>query len=81
MPYIFAGKIGYLIKSLEDASAALLQQFDNNLLKNNPEKCRYFQKSSSENVKINIGEHEIENSDCEKLLGVFLIYVKGLRKN
>ena len=29
-----------------------------------------FSKSSSENVKIKIGEHEIENSDCEKLLGV-----------
>ena len=38
-PYIAADNINDLIKSLEEASIALIQYFDNNLLKINPDQC------------------------------------------
>ena len=60
-PYIAADIIDDLIKSLEEASTTLFQWFDNNLLKNNPEKCHYLT-SSNENITVKIGEYEIENS-------------------
>ena len=69
-----------------------MQWFDNNFLNNNPDKFWQLLIISSENVKVKIGKYEIENSECEKLLGAklkwklnfndqFLIYVKKLFKN
>ena len=43
----------------------------NNLLKNNPGKCHLLI-SSNENLTVKISEYEIQNSDCEELLGVKL---------
>ena len=43
--------------------------FNDNLFKGNPDKCHLIV-STNEKTKINIGEVSIENSDCEKLLGV-----------
>ena len=52
----------------EEASTALFQWFDNNLLKNNPGKCHLLI-SSNENITVKIGEYEVENSECGELLG------------
>ena len=57
--------------NIEEASTALFQCFDNNLLKNNPDKCHLLI-SSNENITVKIGEYEIQNSECEELLGVKL---------
>ena len=80
-----------LIKSLEEASSALFQWFDNNLLKNNPGKCHLLI-SNNESTTVKISEYEIKNSECENLLGVkldwmlilmtiLLIYGKKLVEN
>ena len=70
-PYIAADNIDDIIKKLEEASTALFQWFDNNLLKRNPGKC-HLPINSDENITIKIGEYEIEDSECEILLGVKL---------
>ena len=54
--------------NIEEASTALFRWFDNNLLKNNPDKCHLLV-SSNENITVKIGEYEVENSECEELLG------------
>ena len=56
---------------MEEAFTALFQWFDNNLLKSNPDKC-YLLITSNKNVTVHVGEYGIENSMCEKLLGVKL---------
>ena len=66
-PYIAAGKADDFTKSLEEVSTAFFQWFENNLLKNNPDMCHLLI-TSNENTTDKIGEYEIENSDCEKLL-------------
>ena len=55
----------------EEVTIAYFQWFDNNLLKNNPDKCHLLI-SSNENITVKIGEYEIQNSECEELLGVKL---------
>ena len=47
----------------------MFKWFKGNLFKDNPDKCHLLV-STNEKTKINIGEFSIENSDCEKLLGV-----------
>ena len=66
---VAADNINDFIKSLEEASTALFQWFDNNLLRKNPDKCHLLI-SSNENITVKISEYEIENSGCEKLFGV-----------
>ena len=61
-PYVIADNSDDLIKSLEEASTALFQWFDNNLLKSNLDKC-HLQISSNENVTFHVSEYEIENSN------------------
>ena len=70
-PYVISDNIDYIIKSLEEASIALFQWVDNNLLKSNPDKCHLLI-SSNENVTVHVDKYEIVNSKCEKLLGVKL---------
>ena len=41
--------------------------------KNNPDKCHLLI-SSNENITVKIGEYEIQNSECEELLGVKLVW-------
>ena len=62
--YIVPDNIDVLIKSFEESSAALFQQFYNNLLKSNPYKCQLLT-SSNEKEAVKIGKYEIENSKCE----------------
>ena len=68
-PFTSANDIDYLIDSLEKGSGSLFKWFKDNLFKGNPDKC-HFLVNTNEKTKINIGEFSIENSDCEKLLGV-----------
>ena len=63
-PCIIADNIDDLFKSLEEASTALFQWFDNNLFKNNPDKCHLLI-SSNENKTVHVGEYEMKNSKCE----------------
>ena len=65
-----ANNIDYFIDSQEKASSSLFKWFKDNLFKGNPDKCHLLV-STNEKTKINnIGEFSIENTDCEKLLGV-----------
>ena len=68
-PFTSANNIDDLIDSLEKASSSLLNWFKDNLFKGSPDKCNLLV-STNEKTKINIEEFSIENSDCEKLLGV-----------
>ena len=68
-PFTSANNIDGLIDSLEKTSSSLFKWFKDNLFKGNQDKC-HFLDSTNEKAKINIGEFSIENSDCEKLLGV-----------
>ena len=68
-PYAVFDNIDDLIGSLKKSSKDLLKWFDDNLMKSNPDKCSLFV-SSCEKIKTKIGDFEIENSTCEKLLGV-----------
>ena len=68
-PYTSANNIDELTDSLEKASSNLFKWFKDNLLKGNPDKCHLLV-STNEKIKINTGDFSIENSNCEKLLGV-----------
>ena len=72
-PYVIADNIDDLIKSFEGVSTALIQWFDNNILKSNADKC-HLVISSNESVTLHVGEYDIKNSKCEKLLGVKLAW-------
>ena len=54
-PYAIADNIDDIIKSLEEASTALFQWFDNNLSKSNADKCRFL--ISSKNVNAHVGKY------------------------
>ena len=68
-PFTSANNTDDLIDSLEEASSSLFKWFKGNLFKGNPDKCHLLV-STNEKTKINIVEFSIENSNCEKLLGV-----------
>ena len=69
MPFIVENKIDNVIASLEQVSDALLNWFKNNCLKSNFDKCPVLL-STNKPVGIKIGDYTIDNSECEKLLGV-----------
>ena len=58
-----------VLKDLEQGSGTLLKWFTDNLLKANPEKYHLLV-STNEKRHLNVGEVEISNSKCEKLLGI-----------
>ena len=75
-----------LLTSLEKPSKDLLKCFDDNFIKSNPDKCHLLV-SSCKKIKMEVGDFEIENSTCEKLLGPFwqkrdlwLSYVGAMQK-
>ena len=87
IPFTSANNIDDLIDSLEKASSSLFKWFKDNLFKGNPDKCHLLVRTN-EKTKIDIGEFSIENSDCEKLLGIridnklkFDYYVSDMYKN
>ena len=68
-PHDLGDRIDDVIKSLEDDSINLLKWFLGNQMKANNDKCHLItSKQSCMNLKI--GNIKIENSTCEKLLGV-----------
>ena len=67
--YVVADDINGVITSLEKASKALFEWFENNLLKSNADKGHLLV-SSSDAVNLRVSEYDIKNSECEKLLGV-----------
>ena len=66
-PYVIADDINGVITSLEKASKALFEWFENNLLKSNAKKCDLLV-SSSDAINLGVSEYDIKNSECEKLL-------------
>ena len=76
-PYVIADNIDDLIKSLEEASTVSFQWFDNNLLKNNPDKYHLLI-NRNDNVPVHVGKCETENSKCEKLLDVKLKWKQNI---
>ena len=57
-----ADDINGIIKSLEKASKALLEWFENNLLKNNADKCHLLV-ISSDDINLKVSEHDIKNGE------------------
>ena len=68
-PIIVENNIDNVIASLEQDSDAMFNWFKNNRLKNNVDKCHVLV-STSKPVGIKVGDYTIDNSECEKLLGV-----------
>ena len=68
-PFIVENNINNFIASEEQVSDALFNWFKNNRLTNNVDKCHVLV-NTNKPVGIKIGDYTIENSDCEKLLGV-----------
>ena len=90
-PYMVADNVDDLIISLEQESNALLEWFQNNLLKSNADKCHLLV-STNNSLSIDVTGYRINKSDTEKPLGVKIdkkltfndhisdIYIKGGRK-
>ena len=68
-PDVIADDINGVITSLEKASKALFEWFENNLLKTNAGKCHLLV-SSRDDVNLRVSKYDIKDSECEKLLGV-----------
>ena len=68
-PFIVEDNIENVIASLEEATNALFDWFDNNRLKSNPDKCHALV-STNKHLNMNVCDYTIGNSQCEKLLGV-----------
>ena len=68
-PFIVKSNIDNIIASLEQVSGALFDWFKNNRLKSNIDKC-YVLVSTKNPAGMKIGDSTLDNSECEKLLGV-----------
>ena len=68
-PFIVENNIDNVTASLEQVSYALFNWFKNNHLKNNIDKCHVLV-STNKPIGIKVGDYTIDNSECEKLLGV-----------
>ena len=71
-PYVEGSNIDEVINMLENDSIQLFKWFSDNQMKANKDKCHLI---VSNNVKVSmkINSIEVENSHCEKLLGVKVI--------
>ena len=70
-PYVSAKTNEEIIESLENTSADMLSWFAYNGMKANPDKCHILL-SGNNNCHALVGNHVIENSKQQKLLGVLL---------
>ena len=68
-PFIVENNIENVIASLEQVSEDLFNWFKNNRLKSNADKCHVLV-STNKSIGVLIGNYTIDNSECEKLLGV-----------
>ena len=67
--YVAASNIDGVIKSLEKDSSKLVQWFTDNQMKPSSDKCNFLENGKDKGA-IRVGTTEIENSKCEKLLGI-----------
>ena len=72
-PYISANNINEAILSLEKTTDTLFKWFSDNAMKNNADKCHLLV-STNNAINIKIGNIDLTNSTCEKLLGVKFDY-------
>ena len=72
-PYISANNINEVILSLEKATDTLFKWFSDNVMKSNADGCPLLV-STNNAINIKIGNIDINNSTCEKLLGVKFDY-------
>ena len=68
-PHVTNKHLETVLKDPGQGSDALLKWFTDNLLTSNPEKYHLLV-STNEKMHLNVGEIEISNSKCEKLLGI-----------
>ena len=68
-PYVEGNNIDEVINMLENDSIQLFKWFSDNQMKANKDKCHLIV-SSNVKVSMKIDSKEVENSHCEKLLGV-----------
>ena len=68
-PFIVENNIDNVTASIEQVSYALFNWFKNNHLKKNVDKCHVLV-STNKPISIKVGDYTIDNSECEKLLGV-----------
>ena len=67
--YVSSDSIVDLIRILENDSIKLFKWFSDNMMKANKDKCHLIV-SSDEHVSMKLEKIEIEDSNCERLLGV-----------
>ena len=67
--YVLSDSIDDVIRTLENDSIKLFKWFSDNMMKANKDKCHLIV-SSNEYVLMKLDNVEIENSNCERLLGV-----------
>ena len=72
-PYISASNINEFILSLERGTDTLFKWFSDNVMKSNADKCHLLV-STNNAINIKIGNINMNNSTCEKLLGVKFEY-------
>ena len=68
-PYVSTDSIEVVIRILENDSIKLFKWFSDNMMKVNKDKCHLIV-SSNEHVSMKLDNIEIENSYCERLLGI-----------
>ena len=68
-PYISSDSIEDVIRILENDSIKLFKWFSDNMMKANKDKCHVIV-SSNKHVSMKLDNIEIENNNCERLLGV-----------
>ena len=69
-PYSCCTDIDSVIERLQNDSMILLQWFENNMLKVNPEKFHLLLSDNNKDKYIQIQQYIIQNSESEKLLGI-----------
>ena len=69
--YEFSGSIDDVIHKLETDSRILIESYENNYLKPNPDKWHLIRSNTDKELTINIGNEYICNSTCEKMLWVY----------
>ena len=70
-PYEFSGSIDDVILKLQNDSLCLLEWYESNYLKPNPDKWHLLLSDKGDNYFILIGTEDISNSMDEKILGVY----------
>ena len=69
-PFEFGGSMEDVMHKLENDSLVLIDWYNNNYLKPNPDKWHLLLSDKDINLNINVGDQCIHNDHCEKILGV-----------